>query len=862
MKRMMRNGHNIRRGVSLLLMMSLLITLVPIAAVAVTTPGAYGTVTVTTKNVVIRTSPAGSRTGYFAQPGTYPMIGPAIVVNGVTWYNLQTDNASGYVHGDFSYCTYGGAGMPDTDKTYVKFSAVTNIYKGDNAANPDSTTAVPVTVGTVLQLETGTPYAAAVGGTTSQYINLYFNNVVYHTLYTAALVADILSADALNAYIADITWQASSTGLTADLNDKGDFLTHAVQAALKILEYYDDVVDGNYGPNTYAAVQKFRTDNSLNANTGATNEAVLNKLFPQATDRLEYLRSNPGLTTGSSGSSGGTTTSNTILTTVDKLRIRKAATKSSAYLGIIPSQGTVLTYTRTQLNGTVTWYYIQYHGTYGWVMGTYVKEASSSGGDSTTPDITDYGTVTITKRWTHIRKTPNGAQSGYHLNIGDVATMIGPATEAGGYTWYYIRTEYGRTGYVRSDCADADFGSAGMPTTDKKYVQFLYDNMTVIPGSSPSNATGTAISVAKNTVLQLLTGISYAEGGVNYINVYYNNEVCYTPYNTNFVNGLMTTDQANEHITDVIWATGIPAGEIAGQTLGGSVTIRTGDIYVHAIQAALYQLGLFTDTIDGIFGPKTATAVKAYKTNYGLSPINEVINATDSVSLFTSGAAALEAKRNGTGGTGGDTPNVGEFGSVSIVKKGSWAEVDGGSKSLFPKGTVATFMSVATKQVFRLYRWSGANHADCVPYDTTDTAVLCSILGVTYSSSKPSSSELSLIKGAGDDDWPDYTWPKMRWAGTTYANTDKIPVWVNLDGTVYCASIYAIPHGYTGTSSFSLSKRDGEYYYELNNMYGMLCVHFYGSTTHSTGTVNQTHMDNINFAYNSAAGYFGASKVQ
>ena len=167
-----------------------------------------------------------------------------------------------------------------------------------------------------------------------------------------------------------------------------------------------------------------------------------------------------------------------------------------------------------------------------------------------------------------------------------------------------------------------------------------------------------------------------------------------------------------------------------------------------------------------------------------------------------------------------------------------------------------------TKQVFRIYRWSGANHADVVTYDTTDTAVLCSILGVSYNSSSPSSSELALIKGSGEQDWPDYTWPKFRWAGVTLANAYKIPVWVNLDGTVYCASIYVIPHGYNGTSSFSRSTRNGEYYYELNNMYGMMCVHFYGSTTHVSGVVDPTHASNINYAYNKAASYFGAAKVK
>ena len=108
--------------------------------------------------------------------------------------------------------------------------------------------------------------------------------------------------------------------------------------------------------------------------------------------------------------------------------------------------------------------------------------------------------------------------------------------------------------------------------------------------------------------------------------------------------------------------------------------------------------------------------------------------------------------------------------------------------------------------------------------------------------------------------WPDF---RGGFFGTAISGSkEKIPVWVNLNGTVYCASIYVIPHGYNGTSSFSLSKLNGQYYYERNNMYGMLCVHFYGSTTHSTGKVDATHMNNINIAYNNAAAYFGSGKVK
>jgi len=857
MKRLMRSGNTLRRGVSLLLMMSLLIALLPMTAVADTEPGAYGIVTVTTKNVVIRVTPGGTRTGYFAQPGEYAMIGPSIKVGDVTWYNIQTSRTAGYVHGDYAYATYGGAGMPDTDKTYVKLLANTTIYKGNDASDPELSGGARITEAAlkddILQLE-GSSYSATYDGDTDTYINLYWNDDVYHTLYTDDFAKGILTTDNLNANIANVTWQASTTGLFRDGTAEGDYLTHALQAALKLLEYYDDDVDGFYGGNTEAAVQEFRGDNGLASATTA-NADVFDKAFEQATDRLDYIRSNPGL--GGGDTSGGGTTTNTITTIVDKLRIRKSYSKSSAYLGMIENKGTVLTYTRTQLNGSVTWYYIKYNGTYGWVMGTYVEESSSSSGSTT--EITDYGTVTITKKLVTIRNSPNGSRSGYHVNTGDVCTMIGPSTEAGGYTWYHIRTENGREGYVRGDCATADFGSAGMPDTERKYVQ-VSSGTEITEGSTPGS--GTTITLAADAVLQLQTGNSYTYSGTAYINLYYDNVVYHTLYNADLIEGLMTTDELNKYIINTVWSTGLPTADQAGEVLGGDTTLRTSDIYVHAIQAALFELGLYTDKVDGIFGSNTADAVKTYKTNYGISPINEVIDSTDSVSLFTAGMAALEAKR--TGGSGDDdVADVGDFGTVTTVKKGSWAEVDGGSKSLFPKGTVATVMSVDTKQVFRVYRWSGSRHADVVTYNTADTAVLCSILGFTYSSATPSSTELAHIKTSGTQDYPDYTWPKFHWAGTNYIGSNyKIPVWVNLDGTVYCASLYVIPHGFTGTSSFSLSKRDGDYYYNWNNMYGMMCLHFYGSTTHGSGVVDPTHASNINEAYNKAASYFGASKVQ
>ncbi|MFH1512335.1 MAG: peptidoglycan-binding domain-containing protein, partial [Bacillota bacterium] len=560
MKTIMRNGKGIRRGVSLLLMVSLLITLLPVVSVAETTVGAYGSVTVTTKNVVIRTSPAGSRTGYFAQKGTYPMIGPAFEVDGVMWYNLQTSETGGFVSGNYAIPNYGSAGMPPTEKTYVDILADTVIIQGADPTSPGLLTPT-VPAGTILQLD-GNYYSATVGSVTSNYINLYYNDgttyEIYHTLYTTDFAKGIMTTDNLNNHISEVTWKAPTAGLSRDDAAKGDYLTHALQAALSILDFYDYDVDGFYGTLTKSAVSDFRVENGLTAGNVA-DATVFQKAFEQATDRIQYLRSTPGL----SGDTDGSTTTAMIQTTIEKLRIRKSASTSSVYVGMIEAAGTILTYTRTQLNGTVTWYYIQYQGTYGWVMGTYVTPYST--GTTTPSTITNYGTVTITKKLTAIRKTPNGSRTGYHVNTGDVCTMIGPSVEAGGYTWYNIRTESGRTGYVRGDCATPDFGSAGMPSSDKNYVQFLYAGMQIRKGSNPASPDEiTWVTLPKDTVLQLKTGSAYSSGGVNYINVYYNNAEYHTEYTTNLTAGLMSEDNVNSYIANVVWAQAFGPTEIAG----------------------------------------------------------------------------------------------------------------------------------------------------------------------------------------------------------------------------------------------------------------------------------------------------------
>ena len=200
---------------------------------------------------------------------------------------------------------------------------------------------------------------------------------------------------------------------------------------------------------------------------------------------------------------------------------------------------------------------------------------------------------------------------------------------------------------------------------------------------------------------------------------------------------------------------------------------------------------------------------------------------------------------------------VADFGTVNSVQKASWNYDDNGG-AIFPKNTYATVMDVQTGKVFRIYRWSGGSHADCVPASTSDTRTMCDIVGFPYNSNHPSSDQLARIKADGDSSTVTYTWPDFKnsfGGGKNIGSAwDRRPALLNVDGQVYAVSIYGFPHGFNGTDSFSKSKfkDNGQYFYANNNSYGMMCVHFVGSKTHSGTSPDERHQAAINTAYNYA----------
>lgn len=731
------------------------------------------------------------------------------------------------------------AGLPiSAVKHYIKISKSVLFFTGDQYGN--GSLAQPP-VGSVCQLVSDNWYTSGDG---LHYYGVYYNNQRYNVLRTD-VATDILTAAQLDSYITGTLWkQGVYATLRESMNLIGDVRVHAVQLALQKLGYYTGALDGNYGSGTAAAVKKFQKAQGLSADGSAG---------PLTQPVLFALASGSSIVSGSTSSSSTTSVPSAgKLTTTASVNLRKNASTSSARLAVVPRAAT-LTYTSTYVKSGVTWFQVEYGGMTGWLMGTYV----SASGSSSSPAM---GTVKITKASTRVRKTPNGEKTGYVLSKGSIVDMISQPTTAGGYTWYNIRTASGLVGYVRGDCATPNNASSGgtssggsssggsssggtstvIPTTGTTFIKLPKTTTLFTTTTKPASG---GVSVSAGTVLMLVSNETYTEGGVTYCSLYYNNKK-YNAVYSEVSGGLMSTSALSSYVNSLL------SGSL-GTSLKRNMNL-VGDIRVYALQVALYNLGYYTSALDGTYGAGTESAVRNFQ---------RAVKTTVDGSCGTKTWAAIQAALGGgssggsTGGgsTGGIT--VTNFGTVNKVMKAEWNYGDNGG-ALFPKSTYATIMDVETGKVFKVYRWSGANHADCVPATLNDTKIMCDIVGFTFDGTHPNSSQLSKIKADEVNSNSSYTWPDFNgnMGGKDIGSKwDRRAALLNVNGTVYPISIYGYPHGFNGTDSFSNSKfPGGGYFYSTNCYYGMMCLHFPGSKTHSGGTVHADHVEAINKAWNYA----------
>ncbi|MBE5794950.1 MAG: hypothetical protein E7323_09765 [Clostridiales bacterium] len=566
---------------------------------------------------------------------------------------------------------------------------------------------------------------------------------------------------------------------------------------------------------------------------------------------VKATSSGTGSGTGT-GNTGGTVNALGSLKTIDKVNIRKTASKSSVRLGVVP-KGITLAFTDTATVGGVTWYKITYANETGWIMGTYTNLNAGGGGVPSGSNIVT-GKVTINKAGTAVRLTPGGKRSGTLLAKGSMVDMLDSPVTSGGYTWYKVKLSNGLIGYVRGDCATASTNGTTVggngPTTSKKFIRIPEDTaMTPAIGSSKD-----AVTVPGGTVLMMAETTNTVKGGVEYCRLYYEGKMYYVPY-ARVSSGLLDDAALAAHVLS-LWNAPFTGRFEDNDTL-------IGDVSVYAMQVALYVLGYYTGELDGSYGNASEAAVRNFQRKQKGVEIDGIMGPQ----TWPLMAAKAKLVSNGSttynpGSSGGGSAVEPEFGTVYKVKKAKWNYDDNGG-TLFPKFTTAQVMDVETNKVFTVYRWAGGNHADCVPSTANDTKIMCEIAGAKYQSQSPTSAQLQKIKADMKNDSANYCWPDFNgnMGGTDIKDKwDRRAAWLNVNGTVYCVSIYGYPHGWMDTDKYGNAKESSftkKGYEKQNNYYGMMCIHFVGSKTHGGNAINSEHQAAIDKAYSEAKKRWG-----
>lgn len=237
---------------------------------------------------------------------------------------------------------------------------------------------------------------------------------------------------------------------------------------------------------------------------------------------------------------------------------------------------------------------------------------------------------------------------------------------------------------------------------------------------------------------------------------------------------------------------------------------------VYALQYRLYQLGyLAGHQVDGNYQDSTVEAVKAFQRAKSLNADGIAGIQTQQALYGTQPIVTVAPGYNG--GTASQYVN-GSSTSVTLypVEKIDW--FNGGIQEIWPNGAVAILTDVYTGISFKAQRLYGGNHADCEPVDTADTAAICAIYGVSRPQEiEDRESELQSYR--------------------------RRPTWVTVGGRTFCASVYGIPHNYSGDRI-------------PNNGYtGQFCVHFTNSRTHTSNIVDPDASYNNYFGAQSAIQY-------
>ena len=521
-------------------------------------------------------------------------------------------------------------------------------------------------------------------------------------------------------------------------------------------------------------------------------------------------------------------TSGYLMTTRDKVYLRRAASASAGVYGQVPAQGTVLQIVgKARYANGYYWYNVAYNGDIGYMRGDCISVMSPeqvsaylSGKPMPTatptptpvPKATKYIQTTLDKVW--LRQSPSSKAG----TIGQAALgavfKFDSKVKVSGVEWYKL-TVGGNECYIRGNCAKV--------MNDAEYRDYLNNQPTAKPTATPtavpdlSKLSTTFITTKEKVVVRAegnpsarQVGLIYTQGTGGKISGATNVVDGVTWYGVTIsgVTGWIRGDLVRI-LTKTEEAEYIKSGDPDSKPEASYTTLQLGSTgeAVRKVQVRLAELGYMSNSqINSVFDSNTANAISRYQEDHDLV-VDGIATSLTQHSLF--------GTREKSETTNGSSTTV----TLHMPKLIDW--YTGGIQSIFYKGSTAVVTDVNTGISFRVKRWSGGAHADVEPLTAADTAAMCKIYKVKTAQEI---SDKNLYQ--------------------------RHPVLVTIGDNSYAASMYGVPHNYPAGDTIP-----------DNDFYGQFCIHFVNSKTHGSGIVDvgnskngwYGHQDAIMDAYRNAA---------
>lgn len=200
------------------------------------------------------------------------------------------------------------------------------------------------------------------------------------------------------------------------------------------------------------------------------------------------------------------------------------------------------------------------------------------------------------------------------------------------------------------------------------------------------------------------------------------------------------------------------------------------------LQQALEFLGYYSGEIDGHYGTKTVEAVKRFQKKRGMK--QDGIAGASTLRVMFSGTSAAKTASSSKTTKAQPKTEVLDWYADNVTR-------------VIPKNAKFTIKDIRTGKTFQAIRWSGGNHIDAEPLTASDTKVMKSVYGGSWS------------------------WRRR-------------PILIQCGGHVYAASMNGMPHG--------------DDIFSGNDFKGVFCIHFKNSKTHGSDKVDPDHQSCITTA--------------